>query len=415
MKKILLITLAIIFSIATQAKTIEKTYFYTDFQIQQNGDYYLIQAPGALNTAIIGQALLPWYATKLLLPPGEIVESVEFIGQNLVEIPGSFQLMPKQYVQPISKGGSGIFAKDDAFYNSNDTYPKENSNHGSTHFWAGHGIGFVNYTPFVYQAKSGLISYYTQVTIVVKTKPSPKAKAAQLLSNHQKDLQTQIASFIDNPEALKAYPTQINKSDDYDYLIITPEQFVPKFDTLVKHYLVRGLKTIVKSKEDILSEMSGQDDPEKIRNYIIQEYSDHAISYVMLGGDVEHIPYRGFYCHVQSSSVYEDSNIPSDLYYSALDGSWNDDGDSKWGEIGEDDLLPEVAVARFSFSNDSELLSMLNKTISYQTVPVIGNLGHPLMVGEHLYDDPITYGSDYLEMVIGYKDENGYETTGIPE
>ena len=415
MKKTLLLALAIILSIATQAKTIEKTYFYTDFQLQQNGDYYLIQAPGALNTAITGQALLPWYAAKLLLPPGEIIESVEFIGQNLVKIPGSFQLMPKQYVQPISKGGSGIFAKDEAFYNSNDAYPKENITNGGSNFWAGHSIGFVNYTPFIYQAKSGIISYYSQVTIIVKTKPSAKAEAAKSLSNRQKNIQSQISSYIDNPEALNDYPSQITKSDDYDYLIITPEQFVAEFDTLIKHYLVRGLKTIVKSKEDILSEMTGQDAPEKIRNYIIQEYSAHAISYVMLGGDVEHIPYRGFFCSVQSSSVYEDDNIPSDLYYSALDGSWNDDGDNKWAEIGEDDLLPEVAVARFSFSNSAELSKMLNKTISYQTTPVIGNLGHPLMVGEHLYDDPLTYGSDYLEMVIGYKDENGYETTGIPE
>jgi len=407
--------LAIVFSIATHAKTIEKSYFYTDFQLQQSGDYFLIQAPGALNTAITGQALLPWYAAKLLLPPGEVIESVEFIGQNPVEIPGSFQLMPKQYAQPISKGGSGIFAKDKAFYQSDEAYPKENITSGGTNFWAGHGIGFVNYTPFIYHAKSGMISYYSQVTIVVKTKPSPKAQAAQLLLNQQENIQTQIASFIDNPEALKAYPTQISKSDDYDYLIITPQGFVSEFDTLVKHYLVRGLKTIVKSKEEILSEMSGQDGPEKIRNYIIQEYSNHGISYVMLGGDVEHIPYRGFYCSVQSSSVYEDDNIPSDLYYSALDGSWNDDGDDKWGEIGEDDLLPEVAVARFSFSNNTELSSMLHKTISYQTAPVIGNLGHTLMAGEHLYDNPQTYGSDYLEMIIGYKNENGYETTGIPE
>ena len=38
-----------------------------------------------------------------------------------------------------------------------------------------------------------------------------------------------------------------------------------------------------------------------------------------------------------------------------------------------------------------------------------------LLVGEYLYGDPLTYGSDYLELLIGYHDDNGYQTTGIPE
>jgi len=414
MKKILL-SLAILFSIASYAKTIEKTFFYNNFQVEQQGEYFIIHAPNALNTAITGEALLPWYAAKFLLPPGEIIESVEFIGQDMTSIPGSYQLMPKQNAQPISKGKSGIFVKNEEFYQSDNIYPKENTTHGETNFWAGHGIGFVNYTPFQYQAKSGQISYYRQVTIIIHTKASDEAFQALQLLNTQETTQKQIISYIDNPEAIIAYPEQSSKNDNYEMLIITPNQFIPEFDTLIGHYLVRGMRVIVKSKEDILTEMEGQDAQEKIRNYIIQEYTNHEIIYVMLGGDVEHIPYRGFYCSVQSSSVYEDDNIPSDLYYSALDGNWNADGDSKWGEIGEEDLLPEVAVARFSFSNTTELASMLNKTISYQTVPVTGNLAHPMMAGEHLYDAPTTWGSDYLELLIGYHDDNGYETTGIPE
>jgi len=83
----------------------------------------------------------------------------------------------------------------------------------------------------------------------------------------------------------------------------------------------------------------------------IQEYEDRGISYVLIGGDKEVVPYRGFYCYVQSGSGYSDPGIPADLYYSALDGTWNDDGDTLWGEPGEDDLYPEVAVGRLTFSS----------------------------------------------------------------
>lgn len=412
MKNIFNLMIALVLAIQLPAKTIEKTYFFNDFQTQQVGDYQMILAPGAFQTAINGQPLLPWFASKLVLPPGEEIQSVEIIGLDQQTMAGNYQLMPKQYAQPISKGNSGEFIKDQSVYQSTDVFPRTNYVF-KTSFWGGHSIGMINYTPFEYIPATGEISYYRQLTVVVHTKTTEKARHAMRLLS--KTNNKEIARFVENPEQLSDYSYPAVKDDQYDYLIITPDQFVEELDTLIAHYLQRGIKTQVKSKEEILAEMEGQDAQEKIRNYIIQEYADKGISYVMLAGDVEYIPYRGFYCSVQSSSVYEDDDIPSDLYYSALDGTWNDDGDNKWGEIGEDDLLPEVAVARFSFSNLSELQNMIHKTISYQSSPVLGDLGHPLMAGENLYSNPDTYGSDYLELLIGYHDDNGYETTGIPE
>ena len=68
-----------------------------------------------------------------------------------------------------------------------------------------------------------------------------------------------------------------------------------------------------------------------------------------------------------------------------------------------------------SFSNTTELNSMLNKIIMYQNEPVTGELNNPLLAGEHLYDAPETWGAQYLELLVGFHDDNGYETTGIPE
>ena len=70
---------------------------------------------------------------------------------------------------------------------------------------------------------------------------------------------------------------------------------------------------------------------------------NHGITRVLLGGDANGapgdpkiVPCRGLYCAVQSHpSLYEDENIPADLYFAALDGDWNGDGDGLWGEPGE--------------------------------------------------------------------------------
>ncbi len=57
---------------------------------------------------------------------------------------------------------------------------------------------------------------------------------------------------------------------------------------------------------------------------------------------------------------------------------------------------------------------MLHKIITYQTSPVEADLQKPLLIGEFLYADPETWGSDYIELLVGYHDDNGYETNGIP-
>jgi hypothetical protein len=65
----------------------------------------------------------------------------------------------------------------------------------------------------------------------------------------------------------------------------------------------------------------------------------------MLGGDWSVIPVR--YLHsMMSARLFE---TPSDLYYAALDGSMNTDGDHMWGDDPVDDYLPEIMVGRLPF------------------------------------------------------------------
>jgi hypothetical protein len=214
---------------------------------------------------------------------------------------------------------------------------------------------------------------------------------------------------------LSSYAHQPGRDGDYQILIITPQAFGAAFEQLKDLYRVRGLEAMTATTETIGSSMTGNDLQEKIRNYIIQEYQQHGVEYVLLGGDAEHVPPRGFYCYVQSGWGYEDYNIPSDLYYSALDGNWNTDGDGMWGEPGEDDLLPDVAVARFPASTLEQLGKIIHKTIRYQDEPVTGELRNIIMAGEELYQNPMTFGEDYLELLIGEHADNGYTTIGIPE
>jgi hypothetical protein len=57
---------------------------------------------------------------------------------------------------------------------------------------------------------------------------------------------------------------------------------------------------------------------------------------------------------------------------------------------------------------------MIHKSVAYQTNPVPGEMPKPLMVGEYLYDNPLTFGKDYMNLLIDNHSDNGYYTHGIP-
>jgi len=275
----------------------------------------------------------------------------------------------------------------------------------------GHSVLLTTFTPVKYIPATGQVSYFRSARVEVTTRTTSRAQRA--LENLGSPDMTR--TFVANSEMLAVYPVKAGRDEGYDILVITPQQFVSAFDEYRMLYLERGMKSEVATTESISLTIAGADLQEKIRNYIIQEYQNSGVKYVLLGGDVEHIPYRGFYCYVVSGSGYEDNGIPADLYYSALDGNWNTNGDGRWGEIGEDDLLPDVSVTRWPFSNESQLQRLLHKTTLYQDTPVTGELQRPLIAGEYLYGDPLTYGCDYLDLLIGHHEDNGYTTDGIPE
>ena len=414
MKSLLITMLMLVLPAVIFAGEITKTYQFSSYTIENKGEFQLVKFDGCLNTGYSGAPAMPWFAVKLLLPPGEeaVSFSLELKGETTIN--GKYIMYPQQPSRPVSSGTGGMFVKDENVYASVLPYPGNAYGQMSTEYMNGHGVAMLNICPLVYLPSEGKLSYYTEVRVTIRTSPAGDAENALRLVSNSDAILKRISSFVQNPDMIAQYPVRNTRSGDYQLLIITPQQFAGNFDELTGMYLFRGLKSEVASVEDISATMSGQDLQEKIRNYIIQEVQGSGVEFVLLGGDVEHVPYRGFYCYVQSGSGYSDDGIPADLYYSALDGSWNDDNDNRWGEPGEDDLLPDVAVGRYSFSNLTELSAMLNKTIKYQDEPILGEMTNPLLAGEYLYNNPTTWGSDYLRLLIGYHDDNGYTTIGIP-
>ena len=185
-----------------------------------------------------------------------------------------------------------------------------------------------------------------------------------------------------------------------EMLIITPngsQEFVDAVTPLMDWKNEKGVKTIILSN---FSLYPGRDDPEKIRNMIKQYYEKENIQWVLLCGDAEPslIPIREVYNpdvldvnQGDHESVGGDIYKPTDFYYADLTGTWDDNKNDIWGEsaektknnINEDEIewIPDVYVGRFPAGDANELEDMVDKTLKYETDPMIEDWMNRMLLG----------------------------------
>jgi len=199
-----------------------------------------------------------------------------------------------------------------------------------------------------------------------------------------------LADLVANPEVISGYsrehgqvledksaaylPTQtpsLNGSA-VTFLIITNDDMAAQFQILAEHKTAQGLPTVVATREYIAANFrNGADIQETIRMYIRDAYEKWGVEYVMLGGDSDILPPRYIDNTFYPTNGY--TSIPVDLYFACLDGNWNDDGDSNFGEPlngGPSDLVDfaeEVYIGRATVSTQAQAAVFVNKVISYES------------------------------------------------
>lgn len=408
MKKLSLLLLLAVAAISVSAQVIEHTYHFGNPSSKNIDEYQILNFEGCRPTGDIGTPILPWQHVSLMLPQGMEAKSIRIEFADFVELDGKYNLYPVQPDRPISAEGPFEFMKNEESYRSAEPFPTRVSSDVKTHYLNGVGFAFSGFTPMRYVAATKTVSYARTVKVTVETVASRADQSRKLwLRPENKKSMSKLAQ---NDDVLATYQRRDNALPTYEVLVITPTSYAGSFDSYIDQYASRGLRVRVAPVEGIYSSTSGRDNQEKIRNYIIHEYEENGIEMVVLGGDVNLVPYRSLWCFAQEG--YED-NVPADLYYAALDGTWNDNNNYLWGEIGEDDLLPEIAISRMPFTNTSELTTILSKTHSYLDSPVLGEFRKTTFAGEHLGDG--YYASNDLERLVGEVTFNGYTTYGFDE
>ena len=397
-------------------------YNFDKPDIEKKGEFDIVQIEGLLNMMEPGEPNLPVKGVDLLLPKGEEIKNIEIVVGEKIKLGENFLIEPKQKQYPLSFDGEFEFVgPNKKIYNSKKEFPGKLFDNGETHYLSGHSIGVMNLYPVQYVPASGELFYYKSITVKINTEKGEKSQNA--IKFFRENAITKINKLVDNPMGDEIYVYSKESGDEYDILLITNEALLPYFSEYVEFKDSTGFLVKTITIEEIYSEYMGDDEQEKIRNCIIDYYIEHGISYVILGGDSvpnnpsqDIIPHRGFYVNLWGS--YIEYDIPADMYYACLDGTWNDDGDDKWGEPSEDDLYCEVGIGRLAVDSSDEIQDFVNKLILYQNNPVVEDIEKALMVGEKLWDDPYpqgTYAGPYKDEVAEGSSNYGYTTEGISD
>ncbi|WP_460024641.1 C25 family cysteine peptidase [Infirmifilum sp. SLHALR2] len=321
-----------------------------------------------------GAPIVPVKVIKFELPYHAEVLSVK-VSYREAQLPGKHRLLPSPQPVRLDKAKNAtareVYVEDPKIYSSKAPYPGK---------------------VYEYEVHRGLNARGERATIVVvRIFPVQYVPAEGRIS------------YISSAEVTVEYTSSEEPKPllDLNLVIISPPELSPYANQLAEIKNQTGLKSIVVTTDWIYSNYQGVDKPEKIRNYLKDLASQTGSLYVILFGDTNLIPTRRVHWSGIEDYAWINPYVETDLYYADLDGSWNADGDSDWGEPGEDgvDGYPDIVVGRLPVRDEATAMAVVSKIAGYQ--PENSWFRRILLLGTVTFWDPLRpegeITKDYIE------------------
>ncbi len=190
------------------------------------------------------------------------------------------------------------------------------------------------------------------------------------------------------------------------HLIITDDTLAPAWQRLADWKSKKGIPSEVVTFNWIDANYQGlsstPDFQDKMRHCIRDYYQYKGLVYVLIASDAQQ---AGRYAYRESYTTADQA--PCDFYFSDLDGTWNADGDPRWGEYPQDNIVfgSEVFVGRASCDNLTEADTFIDKVLHYEGEGTLGPLDtnylNTFFLGSWSLDDLVTHYNTITDIIIG--------------
>ena len=355
---------------------ITKNVTFLQQPITEEKDSYLSLRLEGTNALLkdTGKPMLPVYLSTFTFSQNVKIKSISCSYSNVQEKSIAGKIIPSPEPIPYNNLDSEktptVYSEDKDIYESEALYPSN---------W------------YEYTIRCGLNSDSISTTFVTVELHPVRYSPQQNMLYYTTDFNIQI-SYIDPLE--KTITTA-----EYDLVIITPSTFTSELQPLVDHKISHGVKTLLKTTEEIYTAYQGRDKPEQIKYFIKDAKETLGITYVLLVGGLKSYLYdkdrddinqgsSAWYLPVRYANIKnapETAGYISDLYYSDLYKynettqtwefeDWDSNGDDIFARMtgfpkqsDKLDFVPDVYYGRLACMNKFEVKTMVGKIIAYES------------------------------------------------
>ncbi len=387
---------------------VETTFDPSSVAIDAHGEYARLWIPGTATVKTPGAPALPVKYFHFVIPGDSRVAEVVVSSVEEEAIPGKYKVMPAQQEVPI--GETPVWVDPDPVIYSGGEYPSTRVRYLGDGFLGGYRIASVAVHPLTYDPLSGELTLATDVSFELALAPAENwaQPRHRMTVNSDRLYRELVEGMVENPEDVAGklgssveivgdvgpdgfnprYSPSLDGSA-VEYVIITNDEYESDFQELADWKTKKGVPTVVRTISWINANYPGGCDPsERIRLFLKDAFTSWGTTFARMAGDTSVVPTRYAW-----SGYYGGWHISTDLYYTDLDGNWNGDGDSNFGEAyvsiaapgDSTDLYPDMWVGRAPVVSPLEVETFIDKTLAYEKDPVRHFCDRNLYLAEVLF------------------------------
>ena len=355
-------------SLATAAsgKTIHQEFHYPSAQVQvKAGGIVEVDRSGATREFRPGRPDLPLVSERVDVPIGYRVASVRLL--KLVTAPlGERVEVPTAMVVKPGLGEIERTPRNAAFFSHAGMQPSIPVELGYQGFQRGSNVAWLQVSPVRWDAVSGRLERVDRMSVELVLEPASQIPVVRerVVPEWEDDRLMRSPGKLftpgDDPGRLSSSSSGIKGGaqsaanqpifevsqipsvlgSPVAYVIVTNDSMAPEFQRLADWKTQTGIPAVVRTIATIRQQYpNGTDDADRMRQFFRDAYARWGTKWVLIGGDVEILPTRLAY-----TTFYGSEKIACDMYFSCLDGNWNDNGNGIYGEGWVDSTMPGDSV-----------------------------------------------------------------------